>query len=206
MVEVVALVGKESGVAWVAEADLVASTPGQLVGDEVAESEEVHKMELVPWAQAVVADVVAASEAVRKKAQVPWELAAVADVEAVSGEVHKTVQEPLVWAVVVDAVAASEEVHKKELVPWELAAAVDAVAASAEVHTMAQAPWELVPGLHRNPQCHCPRAAVETAARAACNGNHPHADPCPDARHPHRPRRRQSMPPEARKGAARRDS
>lgn len=206
VVEVVALVGKESGVAWVAEADLVASTPGLLVVDEVAESGEVHTRVQAPWAQAVVVDVVAASVEVRKKAQVPWEWAAVVDAEAESAEVHKMEQEPLVWAVVPDAVAASEEVRKKELVPWELAVAVDEVAASAEVHTMAQAPSELVPDLHPSPQCHCPRAAAETAAMAACNGNHPHADPCPDARHPHRPRRRQSMPPEARKGAARRDS
>lgn len=127
-------------------------------------------------------------------------------VEAVSEEVHTTVLEPLVWAVVLDVEAASEEVHKKELVPWELAVVVDAVAASAEVHTMALVPSELVPVLHQNPQCHCPRAEAETAAMAACNGNHPHASPCPDARHPHRRRRRQSMPPEARKGAARRNS
>lgn len=206
MVEVVAMDGKESGVAWVAEADLVASTPGQLVGDEVAESEEVHTKEQAPWARAVVVDVVAASAEVRKKVQVPLVLAVVADVEAVSEEVHKTVLEPLVWAVVADVVAASGQVHKKELVPWELAVVVDAGAASAEVHTMAQAPSELVPVLHRNPQCHCPRAEAETAAMAACNGNHPHASPCPDARHPHRHHRRQSMPPEARKGAARRNS
>lgn len=71
MVEVVARDGKESGVAWVPEADLVASTPAQLVGDEVAESEEVHTREQVPWAQAVVVDEVAEFEEVRKKAQVP---------------------------------------------------------------------------------------------------------------------------------------
>lgn len=114
------------------------------------------------------------------------------------------VPEPLVWAVVVDVVAAFAAVHMKAQGLWESAAVEDAMAASVEVRTMAPGPMVLVQVLHQNPQCHCPRAAVEMAAMAACNGIHPHANPCPDARHPHRPRRRQLTPPEARKSAARR--
>lgn len=70
VVEVVATDEKESGVAWVAEVDLVASTPGQLVVDEVAESAEVRTKVQVLWEQAAVADVGAVSAEVHKKAQV----------------------------------------------------------------------------------------------------------------------------------------
>lgn len=70
VVEVVATDEKESGVAWVAEVDLVANTPGQLVVVEVAESAEVRTKVQVLWEQAAVVDVVAASAEVHKKAQV----------------------------------------------------------------------------------------------------------------------------------------
>lgn len=69
MVEVVAMDEKESGVAWVAEVDLVASTPGQLVVDVEAESVEVRTKVQVLWEQAAVVDVVAAFAEVHKKAQ-----------------------------------------------------------------------------------------------------------------------------------------
>lgn len=174
-----------------------------VAADAVVVFAVVHTRDQEPWAPVVVVGVVVGFVVGHRRDLVQLAQAAVEDVVAAFAVVHKMDQEQWARAAVVGVAAASAAAHRKGWALLAQAAVVGAAAASAAGHTMVPVPREPVRESSPSPQCHCPWAAAETAATAACNDIHPLANPCPDARHPLRRRPQLAPPPGPIEGAAR---